>query len=150
MRIDKKERNILIGMFVILTLWFAFLLGKYYEIANGNAKMFYFLFLFLYCFLVSKFFFNESKINAVFIFFIVILISDVLLPPYLIVKDIAPTLADNLKFSSDYFIYSLFPMDWGHNLKYYLTYIAVPILMWGIIALLFDRKKFMSLLKTGL
>jgi hypothetical protein len=149
MKIDKKERNILIGMFVVLTLWFVLFLDKFYDVANGNSKLFYFIFLFAYCYLISKFFFNDGNLKAVLIFFIVLLTSDLLLPPYVLVKSAIPVLAENLRFSSDYFIYSFMPTGWNHVTKYYLTYIGFPILMWGILALLFDRKKFMSLLKSG-
>jgi hypothetical protein len=149
MKIDKKERNVLIGMLIVLTLWFVLFLDKFYDVANGNSKLFYFIFLFAYSYLISKFFFNDGNFKAVLIFLIVLIISDVLLPPYILTKSAAPVLADNLKFSSDYFIYSLMPSGWNHLIKYYMTYIGFPIFMWSILALLFDRKKFMSLLKSG-
>jgi len=149
MKIDKKERNILVGMLIVLTLWFAVFLNRFYDVANGNSKLFYFGFLFLYCYLISKFFFNEGNFKAVSIFFIVMVISDLLLPPYVLQSNVVPVLADNLKFSSDYFVYSLLPSAWGHQIKFYLTYIGFPVLMWGVLALLFNRKKFMSLLRNG-
>jgi len=150
MRIDKKERNIILGIILILSVWFAFFLNKYYELANGNTLLFYALFLFAYSFLISKFFFGDGSIKAILMFLIVLITSDLLLPPYILVSHALPILTDNIKLSSDYFIYSLFPSSWSHTLKYYLTYIGFPVLMWSILALLFERKKFMSLFKSGL
>ena len=149
MKIDKHERKVIFFIFIALALWFGVLLNNYYSIANGNIKFFYALFLLAYCFFISKFFFDDGSFKAIIIFFVILLTSDVLLPPYMFVSHTPPVLADNLKFSADFVVYSFFPSSWSHSLRYYLTYIGFPVVMWAILALLFNRKKFMSLLKRG-
>lgn len=149
MKVDKHERNVLMGALLVLGLWFGYFLDQFYNIANGNSILYYFLFLLVYVFLISKFFFGESHFKVMISFFVVLLVSDIILPPYILTKETAPELSDNLQFSSDFFIYSLLPISINHTVRFYLTYIGFPVLALALLALMFDRRKFMNLLRQG-
>lgn len=148
--IDKKERKILLVVLIILTIWFVMGIPYFYNISSNNSSLFYFLFLVGYVFLINRFVFNEAFIfKKVFSLFLIILISSMWLPPYLLAIDKAPELSTNLRYSGDIFIYSLLPLTWNHTLKYLLVYIIIPILLLALLAYINDRNKFVGLIKNG-
>ena len=148
--IDKKERIILISIMVFLVLWFTVGIQYFYNISSNNSSLFYFLFLLGYTLLINKFVFNDGfNFKKVFSLFIIILISSMLLPPYLITIDKVPEVSNNLRYSGDVFIYSLLPLTWNHAVKYFLVYIIIPILLLMLLAYLNDKNRFVNLLKNG-
>ena len=148
--IDKKERNILLVIFVFLAFWFTIGIKYIYSLPSNNSSLFYFLFLVGYVLLINKFVFNEGfNFKKVFSLFLIIMVSSVWLPPYLITIDKVPELSTNLRYSGDVFVYNLLPMNFGHTTKYLIVYILIPIILLGLLAYFNDRNRFVNLLKNG-
>lgn len=148
--IDKKERSILLIILIVITLWFTVGISYFYNISSNNSSLFYFLFLISYTLLINKFILNETfNFKNFFSLFLIIMVSSIWLPPYLITINDIPDLSQNLKYAGDVLIYGLLPLTWNHAIKYYLTYIIFPVLLLGTLAYINNRSKFLSLLKNG-
>ena len=148
--IDKKERTLLLVVLIILAIWFTLGVSYLYKISSSNSSLFYFLFLVGYALFINKFIFNNGFVfKKVFSLFIIILVGDILLPPYILQNNVMPDVSLNLKFSADMFTYNLLPLAWNHTLKYLMVYILIPVILLGILSYINDRNKFMSLIKRG-
>lgn len=153
-KLDKHERNLIIGIFVALAIYFGFLIDKFYLIAETNITLYYIIFLIVYASLVLKYIFEINLFNNLRILFawaMVYLAGDTIFPPILIDKITLPTnLPMVAKFSSDIFIYNLMPDFLPHIYKYYGTYVLIPSLLLIGAAWLLQEGKFQEFLRKAL
>lgn len=151
-KLDRKEVRIVIIFGAILFIWFNFLIKKFYEIANGNSMLYYFLFILVYSGFIAYFIFGVHPLKnprLVFAYFLAFLLGDLLIFPLLIPMDKPPILTQETIYSSDIFIYNFIKdLNVSDIIKYNLVYVVAGVLILLIIGFLLEGKRFTDALRS--
>ena len=141
---------------VLLLLYFGLILDVIKPAIISNPVAFGLSFMLLFAVLSSVIVYGNdlmsvAGIKKMLALFFVLMAFDIVVFPLQITKDATArsTLSPEMKVSADWIVFSIFPAELPHELRYYLTYVFVPILLFALAAMLLDRMDFARMLKLG-
>ena len=145
----QKNLKFVLIMFIILILLVYFVLPNIIPFLEGNILLTYISLELAYAFLVMHFIFDKPPISNLrkviqFIFFSMAL--SLIFFPYFLSDD--PTFSTDkynleAKLSDEIMIYDMLPDSFSNSIKYFITYIIMPIVLL-ITSFSFSKKKIIS------
>lgn len=147
-----KKWGFIISLFSLLTLWFVFGYGAFTEWASKEYLTAYLIFLIGYSALTLQYVIglnilkNLPKLAGWILIFLAL---DIISFPLLVTPDGLATQDTNARMSSDVFIWYLIPNGVSAPIKFYLTYIVIPMAMIIAARWLLGRK-FNGMVRNGI
>ena len=140
---SQKEHVLGAVVFAAIAIWIYFLVPIVISIGSLPG---YAIFLLVYVYLVFKLLEIPFNTRQYFAFLLVFLALDVIAPPMMISQTgFSESLIPEQKLSSDVFIYQLLPSGLPHEIRYFLVYVGISVILLVIARTLTTKKGFVSL-----
>lgn len=138
-----------LGLFIVFYLIISVLIPF---LQTNSIQYSFLVFILVYVVFIMMFVFSNERLtfNYILAFVFVMLAFDIVMPPFLIDKETGIVNAPNESLvSSDVFFYMLLPSFLPNQIKYYIVYVFVPVLLLFIARYLISEHKFYELIKRG-
>ena len=140
----KEEQSLFIWLIVGFSIFIYAIMPMLINAAAKNFSYAFLVFAIGYSIFVLRFIFEKPMTTGNLLgIFLIFLAGDIIIPPLLVTPaGIPPNLPSEAKFASEIFIYSHLPQALDNNVKYFLTYILIPVVMLFFAKMLLTKSMF--------